>query len=577
MLSPEQMQQAERLSAQLTPRQLDWLSGYLAGLHSPTAAVPALPAAEPPRATILYGSQTGNCKDIAEQAAAAVRQRGMTADVFSMSDYKTARLKREKFLFAVVSTHGEGDPPDSAMAFFDFLRGARAPQLPDLSFSVLALGDSSYDHFCRAGRDLDARLRALGASSLGELIECDLDFERGAAQWQNAAAESLARAAESSAAATIATTTAATAESFAATHNRQNPFSAPVLANVVLNGGRGTRHLEISLEGSGLAYRPGDSLGVWPQNASERAAQIAALLKLEWGDEIELHGERAAVSEWLLSRLDISVLSPAVLARYAAIADTGDGFADTARAKQFAAGRDLRDLLRAFPPPPESGREVLECVRRLTPRLYSVASSVRAREDEAHLLVARDFYYSANGGVRTGVCSSYLGGLREGDSLKVFVQQNENFHLPDDNDAALIMIGPGTGVAPFRAFMEEREERGGNGKNWLFFGERRRREDFYYQTEWLSRLKSGALTKMDAAFSRDGPTKVYVQHKMRRHAETLWQWMESGACVYVCGDEKRMAGDVHAELREIVRAHGGDGDSYLEKMRAAGRYQRDVY
>lgn len=572
MLSPEQMRQVEQLSAQLAPRQLDWLSGYLAGLHSAPVAAPSLQIiSEPPRATVLYGSQTGNGKILAEEAAAAIRQRGLSADAVSMGDYKTARLKKERFLFVVISTHGEGDPPDSAMPFMDFLRGARAPKLPELSYSVLALGDSSYDHFCRAGRDLDARLRALGATPLGELTECDLDFERNAAKWRDAAAEVLARAADAKPAAIPSSEPVKSA-----LHNRQNPFSAPVLANVSLNGERGTRHLELSLEGSGLQYRPGDSLGVWPQNPRELAMQTAALLRLEWDGEMELHGERAAVSEWLSSRLDLAMPTAASLAKYGAVSGAED-FSDSAAAKQFAAGRDWRDVLRAFPPPPDAAKTVLECVRRLTPRLYSAASSPRAREDEAHLLVARDVYYDAAGRARVGVCSSYLGGLREGDSAKVFVQPNENFHLPDDNNAALIMIGPGTGIAPFRAFLEEREERGGGGKNWLFFGERRRREDFYYQTEWLAKMKTGALTRMDAAFSRDSATKVYVQHKMRRRAETLWEWMRDGAHVYVCGDERRMAADVHSELCAIARAHGEDGESFLEKMRTAGRYQRDVY
>ena len=575
MLSPEQMRQVEQLSAQLAPRQLDWLSGYLAGLHSSpnsAAAIPSLQVSEPPRAVVLYGSQTGNGKMIAEQTAAMARQKGFAADAISMSEYKTARLKKEKFLFAVVSTHGEGDPPDSALGFFDFLRGNRAPQLPGLSFSVLALGDSSYEHFCRAGRDLDSRLRALGASPLADVAECDLDFERGAAKWREDATAALAKAAESPSAA-VATEPASAAE-----YTRQNPFSAPVLTNILLNGERGTRHLELSLEGSGLTYRPGDSLGVWPQNSRESAMQAAAILGLQWEDEVELHGERAAVSEWLTSRLDIAMPTAAALLNYAALIGEKDAFGDAAAARKFAVGRDWRDVFRMFPPPSGEGtKAALECVRRLTPRLYSAASSARAREGEAHLLAARDVYYDVAGRARFGVCSSYLGRLREGDSAKVFVQPNENFHLPDDGGASLIMIGPGTGVAPFRAFLEEREERGGGGKNWLFFGERRRREDFYYQTEWLSRLKNGALTKMDAAFSRDGPTKVYVQHKMRRRADELREWIRNGAHVYVCGDEKRMAADVHSELRTIVAANGEDGDAYLEKMRAAGRYQRDVY
>ncbi|MGI9307289.1 MAG: diflavin oxidoreductase [Gammaproteobacteria bacterium] len=563
MLSPEQLQAAARLSEQLDSRQLAWLSGYFAGLRA--LPPPSAAAAPAPSATVLYGTQTGNGKMIAAQLAAAAKSRRLEAEIISMSEYKTARLKKEKFLFAVISTHGEGDPPDGAAEFFAFLHGARAPKLPDLSYSVLALGDSSYEHFCKAGRDLDARLGALGARRLAELAECDLDFERNAEQWSRAAVESLAgalpatRAEEPSAAATI--------------YNRANPFAAPVLRNIALNGPpRQTRHMELSLEDSGLIFRPGDSLGVWPQNPPSLALETAAALNLEWDSEIEIDGESAPVSEWLSSRLEIAMLTPPMLKRYGEIA----GAAVPEDGAGYVRGRNFCDVARDFPPR-ENPAAALQCLRRIAPRLYSAASSALARDGEAHLLVGRDTYYDARGRMREGVCSSYLRRLEEGETAKVFVQSNDNFHLPDDNAAPLIMIGPGTGIAPFRAFMEEREERGGGGKNWLFFGERRRREDFYYQTEWQVRQKSGLLSRMDAAFSRDG-AKIYVQDKMRRRGKTVWEWLADGAHVYVCGDERRMARDVHAELRRIAETHGGEnGEEYMKKLRETGRYQRDVY
>ena len=573
MLSPEQLMAAARLSEQLDSRQLAWLSGYFAGLQaSPAAAAAVLPVAADaaPPAAVLYGSQTGNGKALAEELAAAIKNRRLEAEVFSMSEYKTARLKKEKFLFIIVSTHGEGEPPDAAAEFFEFLHGARAPKLPDLSYSVLALGDSSYEHFCKTGRDMDVRLGALGACRLAELAECDLDFERPAEQWRASVVEAFLRAADLPA----SPLPQAGAEITPPVFSRARPFEAPILRGISLNGEpRKTRHMELSLEDSGLICRPGDSLGVWPQNSRALAEQTAAALKLEWDAEIELDGARALVSEWLLTRLDIAMLTPAVLARYEEVA----GGEVAAAAAEYTGGRNFCDLLRDFPPR-QNGAAPLQCLRRLTPRLYSLANSALAREDEAHILVGRDTYYGADGRMREGVCSSYLRAATEGEKVKVFIQSNDNFRLPDDNAAPVIMIGPGTGVAPFRAFMEEREERGGGGKNWLFFGERRRREDFYYQTEWQGWQKKGLLTRMDAAFSRDGAAKIYAQDKMRRRGKIIWEWLADGAHVYVCGDEQRMARDVHTELCALVETHGGeDGAAFLKKMRETGRYQRDVY
>ena len=577
MLSPEQLKSVSQLAEELSAPQLAWLSGYIAGLQTTTStAIVPPPVAESPTATVLYGSQTGNSMAVGERLAAAIRQRGLRVDLLSMGEYKTARLKKERFLFAVISTHGEGEPPDSAIGFFAYLNSARAPKLPSLSFSILALGDSSYEHFCQAGRDMHAQLQALGATPLTELAECDLDFDRDAGQWCAVAVESFAGVAVVETPPRIIAAATVQESHALAAYNRQNPFSAPVLVNLELSAQRQTRHLELSLEDSDLSYRPGDSLGVWPRNAQSHAEQIAAMLGLEWDAEMHCHGESTTVSEWLLWRLDTAMLTPVVLESYRQIASLPEALRDDA-ARAYLRGRGLSDLLGDYPPPPNSGAAVLGCLRQLAPRLYSLASSMRAREDEAHILATRETYTAVDGSSRVGVCSAYLFALREGDEARVYIQRNDNFRLPDDNAAAVIMIGPGTGIAPFRAFMEEREERGGGGRNWLFFGERYRREDFYYQTEWQSYLKSGALSSLDVAFSRDHAHKVYVQNKMLEQGNLLWEWLQDGAHLYVCGDEKRMARDVHDTLRRIVETNGSDGDLYLNQLRESGRYQRDVY
>lgn len=587
MLSADQMREIERLASGLDERQIAWLSGYLAGMRPPAAVpVPATappPSAPPARAAILFGSQTGNAQGIAEQLAEQLRQKQVEADVFSMADYKTARLKKEKYLFAVISTHGEGEPPDSAVAFHEFLRGPRAPSLAGVSYSVLALGDSSYEHFCRTGREMNARLRELGAVALAEMAECDVDFERDAARWRTTVAEALSQSLPASAPAASAPAAGDVVNGFAAVpapasqsqaYTRSNPLEASVLASVALNGApRRTRHLEFATEE--LQHRPGDSLGVWPENSRDTAESVAEGLGLEWEEEIRIDDESAPASEWLLRRLDIAMLTPAVLARYNKIAPSAPS-GDAAAA--YAKGRGLPELLRDFPPPGGAGEPVLGCLRRLAPRLYSLASSNAAREGESHILVGRQTYVNADGALRDGVCSEYLRGLREGDVARVFVQPNDNFRPPPP-DAPLIMIGPGTGIAPFRAFLEERDEQGAGGKSWLFFGERRRREDFYYQSEWRALRDKGSLHRMNAAFSRDGTSKIYVQDRLRNHARDVWAWLEEGAHVYVCGDEKRMARDVHAALAEIAVSAGGeaDGEAYLKKIREAGRYRRDVY
>ena len=608
MLPPETLRAVENAVRDLDDRQVTWMSGYLAGLrshshpsqsHPPhpsdsnsqspaTAGVvaPELSGAESaPSATILYGSQSGNAKSAAIALAERIRKGGGAAEVFDMARYKTAALKREKFLCVVVSTQGEGDPPDSARRFYEFLHGSRAPRLEDARFAVLALGDSGYEHFCKTGRDMDKRLAELGAKRIASVAECDVDFEDAAAEWRERVAAELLQKKQVNGAARDSADSASSilsASGDAQPWSRQNPFSAEVIANIRLTGGdpaKRVHHLEFSLEDSGMTFAPGDSLGVWPQNPDWMVAETLDTLGATGDDLVEIRGERAKLLEWLSRRLELSPLSPAVVARWAELKGESELAARDA-AFAFAKGRTAADLFRRVPARGDIGG-ALGALRKMSPRLYSLASSHRAREGEGHLLVGVCRHTDAHGKMHSGLCSGYLSELSAGKTARVFVHENEHFRPPENDDAPMIMIGPGTGVAPFRAFLEEREASGAKGRNWLFFGERNRREHFFYQTEFQQWQADGLLTRLDAAFSRDGPAKVYVQHKMLAQSGELWRWIRDGAGVYVCGDEKRMAKDVESALRKIAREQGGMSEesaaAFWEEMRDAGRYQRDVY
>jgi sulfite reductase (NADPH) flavoprotein alpha-component len=593
MLSSKHLQTVEHLTGQLNSDQLAWLSGYLAGIHKHSSTTLITPdvtttqTADTPVVTVLYGSQSGNGKTIADELVTTINARGLKAIAFSSIDYKTARLKKERFLLVVISTHGEGEPPDAATAFYTFLHSARAPELPDLRYSVLALGDSSYEFFCQTGRDIDARLSALGASPLTKRVECDADFEREATLWKKEITEALIQtttptALPNSSADVLTLEQSQCIIAPVSAYDRQHPFSSPLLENILLTlPSRQTRHLEFSLEGSELRFTPGDCLGVWPRNPQALAEQTAATLKLNWDAVVILEDEKATAAQWLQQRLEITFLTPAVLANYHTIVG-GDTLAtlvnDRTAALRYLKGRYLLDVLTDFPPSTDDGTKVLGCLRRLTPRLYSLASSLFARENEAHILIAQERYSGFDDSSRTGVCSDHLIRLTPGDTAQVFIQKNDNFRLPANDNTPLIMISAGTGVAPFRSFMEEREERCAKGKNWLFFGERRRREDFYYQTEWQEKIKNGALNKLSAAFSRDNSHKTYVQDKIREQGEEFWKWLKSGAYVYICGSDSPMAKDVHQVLTDVIEEHGGiSGSDYLAHLRESGRYQRDVY
>ncbi|MEC4030966.1 assimilatory sulfite reductase (NADPH) flavoprotein subunit [Bacillus subtilis] len=600
MNSPFNQEQAEllnRLLPTLTESQKIWLSGYLSAQSvsaqeaagAPAAAVSAeAPApAVSKEVTVLYGSQTGNAQGLAENAGKQLEQSGFQVTVSSMSDFKPNQLKKVTNLLIVVSTHGEGEPPDNALSFHEFLHGRRAPKLEDLRFSVLALGDSSYEFFCQTGKEFDQRLEELGGKRISPRVDCDLDYDEPAAEWLEGVLKGLNEAGGGSA----APAPAAASQIGESSYSRTNPFRAEVLENLNLNGrgsNKETRHVELSLEGSGLTYEPGDSLGVYPENDPELVELL--LKEMNWDPEeivtLNKQGDVRPLKEALISHYEITVLTKPLLEQAAQLTGN-DGLRELLapgneeNVKAYIEGRDLLDLVRDYGPFSVSAQEFVSILRKMPARLYSIASSLSANPDEVHLTIGA-VRYDAHGRERKGVCSILCAErLQPGDTLPVYVQHNQNFKLPKDPETPIIMVGPGTGVAPFRSFMQEREETGAEGKAWMFFGDQHFVTDFLYQTEWQNWLKDGVLTKMDVAFSRDTEEKVYVQHRMLEHSAELFEWLQEGAAVYICGDEKHMAHDVHHTLLEIIEKEGNmsreEAEAYLADMQQQKRYQRDVY
>ncbi|MCI0510181.1 sulfite reductase (NADPH) alpha subunit [Chromohalobacter marismortui] len=586
--SPLSADQARRLNdalVDLDARQRAWLQGYLAGLDAHDAPVVAEspPSAPSEPLTVLFGSQTGNAEGVAEQAAERARARGLEVELKDMASFGKQDLKQATRLMAVVSTQGDGDPPDSALGFYELLAGRKAPRLSDdHRFAVLGLGDASYEYFCESGKVLDSRLEALGAQRLCTRVDADVDYEETATQWVDATLEAFAALAES-AAPTQASDAGGTA---AATYSRSTPFQAEVLEMQPLNtedSDKQTLHVELSLEESGLEYQPGDAVGIVPQNDPSYVDELLAALRLDGEAPFE---EGRQLRDALLNDFEVTTLTRPFLNHWAEISDDAElrrllDEESRDELREWLQGRHIIDVLEQFPVEGLEADTFIRALRKLPPRLYSIASSQAASPDEVHLTVAV-VRYETHGRVRGGVATTYLADrVSPGDQVPIYIDHNKHFKLPDDDAAPIVMIGPGTGVAPFRAFLQEREARGASGDNWLFFGDRRRRSDFLYQAEWLQWRKMGLLTRLDVAFSRDQQDKVYVQDRLRERAATLYDWLQAGAYVFVCGDAERMAPDVHQALLDVIREQGGHDEEaaaeYLRDLQQQKRYQRDVY
>ncbi|MEA3052012.1 MAG: sulfite reductase flavoprotein alpha-component [Sphingomonadales bacterium] len=591
-LNLDQRRHVEALSGSVTPEQARWISGYFAGLEAGIARLAGDGGAlspEAPRAartlTVLHGGETGNCAGLARMFAAAARERDLTAEIVDMARYKPRRLREEQDLLVIVSTHGEGDPPQPALDFFEYVEGPKAPKLPELRYAVLALGDSSYEHYCEAGKRLDRRLEALGAGRLAPRADCDVDFDETAAQWS---AEALALLAAQAGAGSEVSVPADSAFPAATAHDKRNPFDARIIENLVIVGRdstKETRHIELDIAGSGLAYDPGDAIGIVARNDPAVVEALLDAAGLSGDAGLTVKGEATSLADALEGHFEIALTPPRFLDHWAALTGAAPlrrlaGEEGKSERLAWLRAHHVVDIVRRFPLGGLDAETFVAGLRPLQPRLYSIASSLSAMPDEAHVTLA-PVRYQLHGEPRHGVASAHLADRGAvGGTLPVYIQPNEQFRLPED-DKAIVMIGAGTGIAPYRAFLQEREARGAGGGSWLFFGERNFRSDFLYQTEWQAWLKDGLLSRMDVAFSRDRDGRTYVQHRMLERSADLYAWLEEGAHLYVCGDAVGMAPDVHDTLVAIVAEQGGYGreraEDYVRDLQRSRRYQRDVY
>ena len=538
-------------SAPFSSEQRAWLNGFLAGILSRGESVMAEPAKEKLRLLIAYGSQSGNAETLAKRLGKEASGRGFAAQVAGLDSVQPAQLIDAQNVLVITSTWGEGDMPDNAVPFWDTLnQNGSSPKLDGVRFSVLALGDKNYgDTFCLAGRKLDERLAELGGTRVHPRVDCDVEFDDLARQWSEGVWTALQNGNQTQAPLSHKEPQPAAPPGEEGGYSKKRPFPAPLIANVKLNGERSakdTRHIAFSLAGSGLAYETGDALGVFVQNCPEVVASV-----------IGAHGFDANAS--------------------VALPDGGHALLHEALQKHY----EVRALLGKSPENKVTAEEFVGNLRKLQPRLYSIASSLKAHPDEVHLCIAA-VRYEKDGITHKGVASTFLADrLALGDTTGVFVHTAKHFRVPVNGDTRIIMIGPGTGIAPFRAFLEERQATGSKGGNWLFFGDQKRKQDFLYEEQILGWLKDGHLTRLDTAFSRDQAEKVYVQDRMMSAASELWQWLDSGAHFYVCGDASRMAKDVDAALHSIIQQQGGksadEAAAYVVEMKKSKRYARDVY
>lgn len=592
-LDEEQLTHAKALASTLSPTAAAWVSGYFWRMaEEAPAATPAssgglkavAAAPDQPAVTLVSASQTGNARGVAERLRDQLVHQGIAVNLQSASEYSFKQIDQARLLLVVTSTQGEGEPPEEAYAFHKFVMSKKAPALVGTAFAVLGLGDSSYEHFCQTGKDFDMRLAALGAERLLARVDADVDYAEPAKQWcEDIAAALKARTP------VVATSpqTALTGQQATTDYDKAHPFTAALSANQKITGrysDKDVRHLEIDLSGSGLTYTPGDALGVWYDNDPALVETLIEGLTLSPETEVTVDGTRLPLRTALMQHRELTVNSPLLVKRFAEMSASGELSAlaegDKATLQAYVERTPLVDML-IDAQCRVSADQLVECLRPLTPRLYSIASSQAEVDDEVHLTVAV-VRYDYHGQPRTGGASAYLAERVEEDGpVRVFIEPSPHFRLPDDTATPIIMIGAGTGIAPYRAFLQQRAHEQASGQHWLFFGNPHFTEDFLYQTEWQHYVKQGLLQRIDLAWSRDQADKVYVQDRLRTQGATVWEWIQQGAVLYVCGDAQRMARDVEQALMDILQQHGGlneeAADDYLTELRLARRYQRDIY
>ena len=604
-----QATQINELLQTLTPEQKVWLSGYLVANQQLTSGTSDTqgsqigavskdtetmlqqnePTIQPEKRaiTLLYGSETGNAQGLAEIFEERLSNIGHNVTLKAMDEFKSKNLKNVEDLFIITSTQGEGDPPDNAAELHEFIHGRKAPKLEGVRFSVLALGDQTYEFFCQTGKDFDKKLEELGAERLYERVDCDVDYEEDAEKWMANVINTIDSAPEGTQSEQVVSESIKSAKE--KKYSKANPYQAEVLENINLNGrgsNKETRHIEFLLDNFGEEYEVGDCLVVLPQNDPALVELLMSTLGWDPGDQIQISedGDTISLEEALTSYFEITKLTKPLLQNAAAYFDNEaleDKVQDSEWIQNYIEGRDFIDLLNDFPPEELEPEDLYQILRKLPPREYSISSSYQSLPDEVHITVGA-VRYNTHGRDRSGVCSvQFAERIQPGDTVPIYLKRNPNFKFPKDGDTPVIMIGPGTGIAPFRAHMQEREEYGYKGNTWLFFGDQHFTTDFLYQTEWQEWLKDGFLEKMNVAFSRDTDQKVYVQHRIAEHSKEFNEWLEKGASIYICGDEKNMAKDVHQAIRNVLVKEQNlteeDAESYLKQMKKDKRYQRDVY
>ncbi|MDN0105877.1 NADPH-dependent assimilatory sulfite reductase flavoprotein subunit [Yersinia rochesterensis] len=588
-LSPEQLARLQAAVGEFSPTQMAWLSGYFWGMvnQQPGAVIAPVVAAPATAITLISASQTGNARRLAEQLRDDLLAAKLNVNLVNAGDYKFKQIAQERLLVIVASTQGEGEPAEEAVALHKFLFSKKAPKLPETAFAVFGLGDTSYEHFCQAGKDFDNKLAELGAQRLVERVDADVEYQESAQQWRQQVVAALqVRVPAQSTAAAAATKSGVVDEITSSPYSKTAPLTAQLSVQQKVTGRhseKDVRHIEIDLGDSGLRYQPGDALGVWFDNDPALVDELLALLWLKGDEPVSIDGQNILVSQALRSHLELTQNTTVIVDKYAALSRDEKLIAllaDKPALQHYAKNTPIVDMVRQAPSDLNAD-QLVALLRPLTPRLYSIASSQAETENEVHITVGV-VRYEIDGRPRTGGASGYLADrLAVDDDIRIFIEHNDNFRLPANPETPVIMIGPGTGIAPFRAFMQQREADGATGKNWLLFGNPHFTEDFLYQVEWQRYVKDGLLTRIDLAWSRDQAHKIYVQDKLREQGAELWDWIQQGAHIYVCGDANRMAKDVEQVLLDVVALHGAmdaeQADEYLSELRLARRYQRDVY
>lgn len=587
-LNPEQLARLQAATTDLTPEQLAWVSGYFWGVLNPRSgavAVTPAPEGKMPGVTLISASQTGNARRVAEALRDDLLAANLNVTLVNAGDYKFKQIASEKLLVIVTSTQGEGEPPEEAVALHKFLFSKKAPKLTDTAFAVLGLGDTSYEFFCQAGKDFDSKLAELGGERLLDRVDADVEYQAAASEWRARLVDVLKARAPAAPSVQVAASGAVN-EVHTSPYTKEAPLTASLSVNQKITGRnseKDVRHIEIDLGDSGLRYQPGDALGVWYQNDPALVKELVELLWLKGDEPVTVEGKILPLAEALEWHFELTVNTANIVKNYATLTRSESLLplvGDKAQLQQYAATTPIVDMVR-FSPAQLDADALIGLLRPLTPRLYSIASAQAEVESEVHVTVGV-VRYDIEGRARAGGASSFLADrVEEEGEVRVFIEHNDNFRLPANPQTPVIMIGPGTGIAPFRAFMQQRAADGAEGKNWLFFGNPHFTEDFLYQVEWQRYVKEGVLSRIDLAWSRDQKEKIYVQDKLREQGAELWRWINDGAHIYVCGDANRMAKDVEQALLEVIAEFGAmdieAADEFLSELRVERRYQRDVY